>query len=214
MWSLRKADIPLHPAGATPWGAAGSSAEVPWESQTRGIKRKAWEWHLAHRAKCNFITLSPEEPISCSVQAEFRAPEKIQFQSVRWGVSQEKLQIYFYSVTDPSCAAGLAIKLNRTAFLRLSYFCKIQEKASLDNFLIQTFLTMKKILHVHIDFWLLRKYVYELKEQMSQSSARGRSFCHAAFLTHSNNPFHRVCFTIISNPIYQQKVAGSTLLQG
>lgn len=42
---------------------------------------------------------------------------------------------------------------------------------------------MKEILHVglYIDFWLLRKYVYELKEQMSQSSARGGSFCHAAF---------------------------------
>lgn len=147
------------------------------------------EWHSAHKAKRNWIKLFLEEWIFY-FRLNSGLPLKTKFQSWSWGVSRKNYKYVVYSVTDPSCTGGLAIKFSRTASARLSYCWKISEKAIFQKLLIRLEIKYKvniscykhsSAFGLHIDFWLLGKYVYELKEQMSQSSAGGGNFSQTAF---------------------------------
>lgn len=100
------------------------------------------------------------------------------------------------------------IKLNRTAPTRLSYFCKIQEKASLDKFSFQVnIFGYKENTAFWASYWFLafKKTCSWSKRADVPKLSKKRKFLSCSFLTHSNKPFHRLYFTIISNPIYLQK---------
>lgn len=133
---LRKADVPVTQQ-VPHHGLLQGAVLRGHESQIWGIKTKALEWHPAHRDKYNLIKLSSEEWIFCDTLSSGLLEKKYGSREEGEVFLRKNFKHTFYSVTDPSCAAGLTIKLNRTALARLSYYCKIQEKVSSDKFLFQ-----------------------------------------------------------------------------